>query len=354
MVFSFMPAITRGTGLSLEQMGQILFVRDLTGLAAGRVGSVIDRWGQRRAIVGGGVVVGLGLLLSTLGALGVLFGFVLYGFGRLGLNIGMNAWIGDEVSYTQRGRATGLVELTWAGAALVGIPICGVVIDLFDWWAPFLLFGSLTVLLALRQGDISDTPSRAHQEGTQGALQLNRSIVAALVAPAILMSGATFLFFGHGSWLEEVYDFNATRIGFAVITLGLAEAFGSYGSSLWTDRLGKRRSIHAGSFVMLVAVLGLAVLPDATLVVGLGLLITAFLGFEFAIVSSIPLVAELDSNARARMIGLSIGVKAVARAISLLAAGWLDQSYGFDVLAATCGGLVALSMVLLFAVDRKL
>ncbi|NNC79554.1 MAG: MFS transporter [Acidimicrobiales bacterium] len=353
MVFSFLPAITRGTGLSVEEMGQILFLRDLTGLAAGRIGRVIDRWGQRKAMVGGGLLLGIGLLLAMLGPVGVLVGFVLVGFGRLSLGISMTAWIGDEVAYAQRGRATGLVELTWAGAALIGVPICGVLIDVFNWWTPFLVLGVATIGFSLAQGEIADHRASSTIDGRPNRLHLSRSTIAALSAPALLLSGATMLFFGHGTWLEEVYDFNATRIGFAVITVGLAEFGGSYGSSWLTDRLGKRQSILGGSALMLVAVIGLAIAPEAHIVVGLGLLLTAFLGFEFAIVSSIPLMSELDTDARARMVGLSIGVKSVARATAALLAGWVDQNYGFEVLAAISAVLVATSMVVMLAVSAE-
>ena len=99
MLFPFLPALSRGTGLSLEDFGRVLFARDLTGLAATAYGPRIDRFGTARAIVYGGVGLTIGLFLAALGARGVVVGLVLFGLGRLAVQIGLNSWIGDEVAY---------------------------------------------------------------------------------------------------------------------------------------------------------------------------------------------------------------------------------------------------------------
>lgn len=357
MVFSYIPIISRGTGLSIEQMGVVLSLRDMTGLLATSVGRGADRFGRGKSIFWGSIVLGLGLILASLGAVGVLVGLVIYGIGRLGLHIGMNAWVADEVAYERRGQAIGLIELTWAGSLLIGIPICGVLIDQLGWQAPFVLLGGLTLVLALAQrnrfDDQATTASETPAERDPIRSWMDSNVAATLLGPALLGAGAQFIFFGHGSWLEEEFGFNATKIGSAALTLGAAEVLGSWGSSLFADPLGKRNAVAIGGTVMIAAMFGLIVVASPSLVVGLGLLIVLFLGFEFAIVSSLSLTAELRPQARARIIGLSVGVSTVVKALVALAAGWLDQRYAFQTLAIAGAGCTVVALTLVFIGIRE-
>lgn len=356
MIFPFIPAIREGTGLSKEQMGQVIFARDMTGLLATVVGNRTDRYGRGRFIFGGSAALGIGLLLSSLGATGILIGLIIYGVGRLALNIAMNAWVADEVAYERRGRAVGLIELTWASAAMIGIPVCGVLIDQLGWRAPFILFGGLSIGLALlaqrKQLDETKTQRPATPTGDARtsapiASWLNANSAATLLGPAMLAAGAQFMFFGHGSWLEEAYGFDPKRIGFAVMTLGAAEFFGSWCSSRLTDRLGKRNAVAAGGLVMALAMVGLIVLSTPALAVGIGLLIVLFFGFEFAIVSSLSLIAELRPESRAQIIGWSVGISTVLKAVVALAAGWIDERYAFRALVFAALACTVVSVALM-------
>ena len=93
---------------------------------------------------------------------------------------------------------------------------------------------------------------------------------------------------------------------------------------------------------------GLAALgADPPLWLGLMILAFAFLGFEFAIVSAIPLIAELDPNARAQMIGRATLFATVVRAAVNLVATSIYLAAGFGVLMTVAGvigaGAIALA-----------
>jgi predicted MFS family arabinose efflux permease len=339
MMFTFLPEFSRGTGLSIEQLGRLLSLRDLTGLAAPAIGRACDRSGTRKVMVVGGGLAAVGMFLFSLGSVGVVIGLVCYGLARTAYLVSMNAWIGHEVAYERRGRATGQVEMTWAGAALVGMPTAGLLIDRFGWrTAPAalaILAAPLTVQLARR------LPKPTSVEVGAGAKpNLTRSGWAAIIGFTLMTGSAQFLVFTHGIWLEETYDFDPSQIGFAIIAVGLAELVASYGSSRLTDRLGKRNSVVAGMIVLTVGLLGLAALDTPPLWIGVALLVLSFLGFEFGIVSAIPLIAEIDPDARAEIIGRSMGLSVVGRAIASLVAASLIVNQGFRFVM-TVGCLLA-------------
>lgn len=339
MVFAYLPAISRGTGLSTTQMGLALSLRDLMGLLAIPVGNRADRFDRWRTILGGALLLGVGFLLASLGAVGVVIGLAIFGLGRLTFQVGYQAWIADEVAFERRGKATGLIEMTWAGANLIGIPIIGVLIDAFGWRAAFVALGSVAVGLTVAQRNRSAAstsgPDHVLPE-SYDAPPVDRNIVSVLLGPALLTGGAQYVFFGHGTWLEEAYGFSATRIGFAVVALGAAELLASFGSSRLADLFGKKRSVVAGTAVMAAAMVALTVVlagPTVPpLALGLALLVLAIGAFEFAIVSSIPLVSELHPGGRARFIGWAVATRTLTKAIVALSAGWIDQRYDFRIL----------------------
>ena len=346
MVFTFLPELSRGTGLSVDALGRLLTVRDLTGLLAPAIGRRTDRAGTRRVMVTGGALTTVGFALLVLGSTGVIVGIVIWGFGRTCYHVAMNAWVGNEVAYERRGRATGRVEMTWAGAALIGIPSMGVLIEQLGWRAAPLSLALIAVpLTALLQRRLAETDTIAPPTETSSG-RMSTAVITTLATFALMSAAAQFLVFAHGIWLEETYDFDPSQVGFALVAIGLAELVASWASSRWTDGLGKRNSLTAGIAVHTLGLVGLVAFDAPPLFLGIGLLMVAFLGFEFAIVSAIPLVAELDPTARAQTIGRAIGLSIVARSGGNLLASWLIVDHGFRSLIVVAAILSAITTVI--------
>lgn len=350
--FTFLGPIASGTGLSTEQLGALLAARDLTGATAPGVGWLTGRLGTRRTLLAGGVMATVGLALSSLGVKGLIAGSILFGLGKIGFDISMNAWVSDRIAYERRGKAIGLIEMSWAAAALLGLPLCGILIDKVGWWSVTTVLSLLSVPLLLSIRASLDGPAGGHREGSRRP-EFNRQIIMTLAAIAMLMFCSQLLFVGHGLWLEGTYGFDPTTLGFAVVTLGITEAIASYASSDFTDRFGKRICVIAGTVILLVGVSALAVNDRPALVPGLALLGIAFLGFEFAFVSALPLVTELDPQARAVMIGTALGVGTVMRAVGSLVGAILFQRMGFGALM-TLGAFVGVGALglLIFEVSE--
>jgi predicted MFS family arabinose efflux permease len=171
-------------------------------------------------------------------------------------------------------------------------------------------------------------------------------VIAALATNGSMTAAAQFLFLSHGLWLEDTYGLDTAEVGFAIVAVGAVEVIATTGSSRLTDRLGKRRAMVGGTTLMTIALGALAAYSAPPLWLGLVLLIVAFLGFEFGIVSAIPLVSELDPGARAEMIGRSIGISTVVRAVITLIATALYVTQGFGVVmtVATATGLLAIAL----------
>lgn len=343
--YSFLGPLSRGTGFSVEAIGALLALRDLSGLTAPAVGKLADTRGTERLMRTGVILAAAALLLSAFGAWPFVIGTLIFGFSKVLFDIAMNSWIGHEVAYDMRGRAVGMTELTWATAALVGIPICGLLIDSMGWRAAPAVLGALAIPVAfgVRHTLIATLD---HEDREQGKLRLSRPVVFTSVAIAMVAMSSQYIVVTHGLWLEDTYGFSPARVGFAVITIGLVEATATIGSARFTDQLGKRNSILLGSVVQLVAITGLALVPAPPLWLGLFGLGLAFLGFEFVFVSALPLIAELNPAARGATIGAAIGLVTLARATGSFTGSILYEQRGFGAVMGLSTGLAVLSLLL--------
>ena len=347
MAYTFLPAFARGSGLSVSTMGWVVSARELTALSAPVSGRIADRLGSVRVLGYSGLLAAGGLLGATLGAPGLIIGFLIFGIARTAYIVAMNSWIGEEVAYKRRGRVTGIVELTWGGAALVGLPLVGLLIDRVGWWAAPGILGLLAVPLSVKLLTVSEAIGPG-SPGSQGKPNMSRGVIATFLALAAMTASAQFVFIGHGLWLEDTYDLGVSEVGLAIIAVGLVEVFATLGSAGLTDRLGKRVSIVSGALLMTVMVGALAAFPSPPLPIGLLMLVLVFMGYEFGLVSSIPLISQLDPNARAQMVGRAVGIFTVVRAVGtpVSTAIYLNQGFATLMTVSAIFGLASVVLAL--------
>ncbi len=352
MGYSFLPAFARGAGISQSAMGTVLAVRDLTALSSPIAGRATDRFGTGRIMGIAGIGAALGMALSAAGSVGLIAGFVATGFFAVVYKIALSAWVGHAVAYENRSRITGLIELSWGGSALLGIPLVGLLIDYVGWRAAPALLALLALPLSIFLSKHDSTLS-ATDPATSSTLTMSRAAVGAISAYTTLTMSAQFLFLGHGLWLEDTHKLSAGRIGLAVFAAAVMEVLATLGSARITDTIGKRQAILLGTGLLMAGLVGLAFFSEGSLVVGVILLAVVFLGFEFAVVSALPLISELDPLARASMIGRTTAISTVFRALISLSAVGIYNRYGFATLMAIAAAFAIASMLLtIFAVEE--
>jgi predicted MFS family arabinose efflux permease len=341
--YAFLPAIARGVGIPLETAGVVLGARELAGITGPWLARLVDRGTRRTSLAVAALVLGLGSIATAFGGLtGFTIGMILAGLAKVAYDVTTNAWIGDHVPYEQRGRTTGLVETSWAGAFLVGVPLTGLLIDGLGWRSPFLIIGGLLVFLALVIPGVvaPDRPVPA----PRGSRHHLRPAAIALYTTLFLESlGTQMVFASYGAWFDEEFGLSVAAVGGVTLVFGLAEMSASTGSAALTDRLGKRRSMLLGLALVtpILACIGLA----SSQVWAMALLFLAFLGFEFALVSGLPLASELDPDARTRTVGLAYASMTGARAIGAAGGIALFARHGMGWAGLVGGAVTAAAIV---------
>ncbi len=337
-VYPFLGVISRGLGIPIEQAGLLVSARWAAGLATPAVTATVGRQnGHRRQIVIGLALFGVGAAAAaSFGTLtGAMVGFAAMGLAKPSFDVAAQAYLADRVPYEQRARSLGIFEMTWAGSFLVGAPAAGWLIARGGWTAPFWVFAAILIVAVVPTARTLDSNPAKREK--QKKLDWDRSAIALLLVMSLFAGGAEVLFVIFGVWLEGSFGLAIVALGATSIFVGLAELAGEGATVAVTDRLGKRRALVLG---LAVSAMGYALLipGEDSFVMGLGALGLGLAGFEFAILSSVPLQTELKPGARAQLLSWAVVSMGIARAIGAGIGPMLYSAFGLSgnaILAAT-------------------
>ncbi len=359
-VYPFAPAISRGLGVPLPAVTSLIALNQATGLLSPVFGPFSDRWGYRRMML-----VALGLLGAGMISAGL---FPLYAVLALGVFLGglakslfdpaLQAYIGQHATYERRGLFIGLMEMSWAGAALIGIPLAGLLIERIGWQAPFLALGllGLAALLLLR---LVMPPDNRVDAATGGGLGLAwRLLMASPVALGVLLYGFLVslandvVFVVYGAWLETDFGLGLVALGSATTVIGVAELSGETLTATLADRLGKERAVVIG---LVLTVAGYALLPviGQTLPLALLALFVSFITFEFTVVTGFSLITEVLPTARGTMMSSFLAAASLGRMLGALLGGPLWLLGGMVLVGPLAALITAVALlVLLWSLRR--
>jgi len=348
VVYPLLAFLATGLEVSLGVASLLVTMQVGATLLSPLGGLLADARGERLTMQLGLVSYCAGALVCALTA-----GFVpfLCGYGLIGLGTALfmpagQSYASGRSSYAQRGRVLGLLELSWALAALVGVSQLTRLVEAQGGWAAaywvLLGLGALTLALtpalpeerrapAVREAGAPAEPAALAQPGVWPALGF---VLCQLLAVELI-------FVVYAAWLEADFGATTAQLGQIFALLGLVELAGSSGAALLTDRIGKRRAVLAG-FGATAALMALLPLSAGSWGLFLLLFLLFDLCFEFAIVSVFPLVSGLAVRGRGTVMAASVAAVGVGRVIGSLLGPQLFAGAGFwanGLLAALLAGL---------------
>jgi len=136
-----------------------------------------------------------------------------------------------------------------------------------------------------------------------------------------------FVFAVYGDWFVTQLGMSNHRLSTTSVLIGFGELVGTGMTAIVADRVGKRRSAMAGILVAAPMALLLGTVGD-TAWLGVMLIVLMAVGTEFSFVSALPIIAELDPDARAASIGAATVLITIARAVASALAGVVYVTYG--------------------------
>ena len=348
-VYPFLPVIARGLGVPLEQAALLVSARHLAGLATPAVTRAVGH--RPRRLIGTGLVlfiIGSIVTVLTNAYIGALIGFALVGIAKPVFDVSSQAYISARVPYSERARYLSVFEFTWAGALLIGAPATGWLISRTSWSTPFLVFAVLSVVSLLLLSRFIDVDSVSETVASR-TLSITGSGRAFLLVVGLFALASEMIIVVFGAWMEGSFGLSLVALGGVALFIGASELAGEGATFAFTDRLGKRRAILIG---LIISIVGFALLVVTQNVMGFGLaaLGLALFGFEFTIVSSIPLASELMPLSRARYLGWMVVSMSLARALGAAIGPFLFGAYGLagPAVAAVAADMVAATVLIIW------
>ena len=342
IVYPFLPAIARGLGVTLETAALLVAFRAAFGAISPLFGFLADRIGRKPLMVGGIIALAAG---AGLVAVAQTFGFALIAFGLLGIaqsayDPSMQAHVGDVVPLERRGRAMGIVELSWSGSWLIGVPAAGFLMARYGWQAPFVVIAALGLLCIALTAGIQETrrrrqageASEAGSAGFRAALRFPRPVAFTLAASALILLANESLFLVYGAMMEDQYHLALGALGLASIIVALAELLGAGTVVAFVDRIGKRKALLVGLTLNVCCFLLLPFTLRALPLALAGMAAVA-LTSEFSIVTSIPLLSGLADRSAGLVMSVRTALMWGMVIIASLVAPRLWDALGFGAVA---------------------
>lgn len=301
-MYAVLPTHTAAAGISLASVGVLLSANRWIRLVTnGMAGVAYDRWPRRWFFV---PALFLGTLSTAMYALTqgfwpLLAGRLLWGLAWSGIWVGGNTIILDVTTASDRGRWTGLYQLSFYLGSTLGFPAGGLLTDGLGYHralAVAAIVTSLGALIALfflpeTRGEIRTQDERRQIKeealppaATGSAIAVTRSSphsTGALASATLLYSANRFVVAGVISatlglliqqrW-GDVRLASGAPIGIATLTgalLGLSTLISMLSAPLaghWSDRIQNRWRVAAGGLVPGVLGLGLLAIGNPMLI----------------------------------------------------------------------------------------
>ena len=321
-------------------------------------GPYSDRFGRKRFLVIGSLVMGFFTLLSAFAtSFAVLVAMrIIAGIGGSLIFPNTTATVGDNFSYRERGSAMSTVIGLNTMAGVIGVPLAGVLADATSWRVSVGLVGVLAIaagLLLMWKLRPAQTPlSESRIRDMYHSIVTNRSALGAIGSSFL---GALYWF----TWatyivvfFENVFGLSQGVASILALTQGLGVLFGSQLGGRLGGRIG-HRPIVAGSvllsglLLLLQTNIGLPLAATAFL----NLLLSAVIGARFA--SNTTLLTEQVPEARGTLLALSASVTSGSIVAGAAIGGLLIDGPGFWALGTFCFVAAVLAALVVWIFVRE-
>lgn len=359
IVYPFAPELAAGLRIPLDQFGALLSLRSGIGIVGPIFGALSDRIGHRRSMTIGLllVAVGMGLIGLSQGLIMPALGFVIAGIGSAIYVPTVIAYASERTPYQRRGRVLGTIELSWAASGMVGLPLMGVLIGALGWRAPLIGLAVAALICALLTRLLEET---RHSAVTTtlfnfGAVLRNRSALAFIAAWFLVFFAFENIQVSYGGWFEAHFGLSTVDRGGVQTLFGIFEISASLSSSLFLDRIGKKRGVIGGLIVVVIGYGLLVAFGSSTLTWAIAAISVAYLGFEFSVVSGLSVMSELVPQARGTMLAFGATAGSLGRMVADLIGNAITLQAGFvwTALLALVAGVLTVGVFALGVKERQ-
>lgn len=348
----FIAVIARGLDVSVAEIGIAFTIGEFAGLLSPVIGRYIDRANRLVAMSAGITLIVASVLLAAFSTNIAMFTVAMFvlSASKVLFDTSLIVWVNDHVEYERRGRIVGVIETSWALSLFIGVAVMGAATALISWRAGFIVgamaltISGIFIVTGLPHHD-AHAPVTEHRRG-----KIPRNAWLIFLCSFMLMGASQCVGITFGPWFEDEFGFTSAGLIGVVIAMGVFELASSVSSSRVTDVWGKEISVRRGVLLMVMGGVAMSFGSHISFF-AIPMVIIFIAGFEFALVSILPLAANLVPQAGGIGLGLTVGAGTCGRAVFSSVATRLYDSVGpvGPTIAATLLATATVGAITLYA-----
>ena len=300
-IFPLVTPILNDLRMIYSQMGLILGSWQLTYIMMALVaGSILDRWGVRKSLFAGAVIIGLSSCLRYFAnnSIGLLIAVALFGVGGPMISIGGPKTISSWFRGPSRGTAIGLYTSgNWIGGLLSLALTNSLVMPLVgnDWKQAFVLYGMITLGVGLLWILFARETESRETSNSMAIIDVFRNLGNLPNVRIVMAMGLLAFAIGHGfsSWLPKILETNGMSGQLAGFAASITIAAGIPSILLLPSLVPARyRGLTMAMLAILTAVNIILVMKISGIALYAGLAVLGFISSPFM---SLLLLILMDS-----------------------------------------------------------
>jgi MFS transporter, SHS family, lactate transporter len=277
MVF-MLTAIAREFGTDVKAVSQAVFLT----LAARPIGAFVfgwlgERFGRRPVLMADIILFsifefasGFAPTLASLLVLRFLFGVAMGGEWGLGASLVM-----ESIPPKLRGPVSGLLQSGYPSGYFVASLVYFLLFDAIGWRGMFMVGIAPALLVLLIRIHVKESPVFEARRGKPYINPVKELVRHWKIALYLVVLMTAFNFFSHGTqdlyptFLQKQHHFDTHTVGILAAVMNLGAIVGGISFGIWSEKIGRRRSIIIASLLAL-PIIPLWAFSTTPLLLGLG------------------------------------------------------------------------------------
>ena len=278
------------------------------------------------------------------------------------------AIVTDMFTLDVRGRVMGFIQMAFAGAQVLGLPIGLYLANVTGWHSPFLMIVGVCLIVGLLI-IIYMKPVNAHLalNGERNAFEhlvktITNSQYAKGFAATVLLATGGFMLMPFGSaFAVNNLGISLTDLPLLYMITGVCSMVAAPLVGKLSDAVGKYILFCICSILMIIVVSIYCNLGLTPLWIVIGFSIVMFIGVSGRMISSSALLSAVPGPAdRGAFMSINSSVQMVSGGIASLIAGSIvyqtETGYleNYDILGYVVAGATVITMVMMYTIDRMI